>query len=235
MLRYIDSKQMGRSRLGWLDSHFHFSFAEYRNPQNVRFGALRVINDDIIQPGTGFDTHPHENMEIITYVVNGELTHADSMGNRHTLTGGQVQYMSAGTGITHSEHNFGDTALRLLQIWIFPDRQGYAPTYGDHRFRLEDRRDVWLPIAASTEDAGSQAPVRLHQDVNLCATILSPGREMPLRVAEGRQAYLVLIEGAAAVGDIALHERDALEITGEDIVIRPDGQAHLLVIEMAGE
>ena len=162
MPRYIDSKQMGRSRLGWLDSHFHFSFAEYYNPKNIRFGALRVINDDLIQAGTGFDTHPHENMEIITYVVEGELTHADSMGNRHTLTRGQVQYMSAGTGVTHSEHNFGKERLRLLQIWIFPDQKGYEPNYGDYRVAVEDRRDRWLPLVASVEDTDSPAPVRIR-------------------------------------------------------------------------
>ena len=119
MLTKIESKNMGNSNLGWLKSKFHFSFAEYYNPDNINFGVLRVINDDLVQPNTGFDTHPHRDMEIISYVVNGELTHGDSMGNKNTITRGHVQYMSAGTGVYHSEHNFGKDTLRLLQIWIF--------------------------------------------------------------------------------------------------------------------
>jgi redox-sensitive bicupin YhaK (pirin superfamily) len=107
MLHYIDHTKMGRGVHGWLDSHFHFSFAEYYNPENIQFGILRVINDDMVESQMGFDTHPHENMEIISYVVDGELTHGDSMGNKQTLTRGQVQYMSAGTGVLHSEYNLG--------------------------------------------------------------------------------------------------------------------------------
>ena len=126
---------MGRGIHGWLDSHFHFSFAEYYNPENINFGVLRVWNDDIVLPGTGFGTHPHDNMEIISYVLEGELSHADSMGNEQTLTRGQVQYMSAGTGITHSEYNHGEVPLRFFQIWIFADKRGYRPNYGDYRFK----------------------------------------------------------------------------------------------------
>ena len=122
MLRKLDHNNMGKSNLGWLRSVFHFSFAEYYNPKNINFGVLRVINDDLVDSQTGFPTHPHQNMEIISYVVNGELTHGDSMGNESTITRGHVQYMSAGTGVYHSEQNFGDETLRLLQIWILPDQ-----------------------------------------------------------------------------------------------------------------
>lgn len=123
MLRVVDSGNMGSSNLGWLRSKFHFSFAEYYNPHNIKFGVLRVINDDLVESNTGFDTHPHRNMEIISYVVNGELTHGDSMGNKNTITRGHVQYMSAGTGVYHSEHNLGKDELRFLQIWIFQIRK----------------------------------------------------------------------------------------------------------------
>lgn len=116
MLRKIESQNMGSSNLGWLRSKFHFSFAEYYNPNNINFGVLRVINDDLVLSNTGFDTHPHRDMEIISYVVNGELTHGDSMGNKNTITRGHVQYMSAGTGVYHSEHNLGEDTLRFLQI-----------------------------------------------------------------------------------------------------------------------
>ena len=232
---------MGRANHGWLDSHFHFSFAEYYNPQNIHFGVLRVMNDDLVQCGTGFDTHPHENMEIISYVVDGELTHKDSMGNEHTLSRGQVQYMSAGTGVTHSEYNHGKERLRFFQIWIFPDKEGYRPNYGDHRFKLEDRNDRWLPLAAPVENKDSAAPIKIHQDINAYASIISPGKSLDFEVASGRQVYLALIEGGAELkgknGSAAtLSMRDAAGIKDESFTITAgadDGPAHVLIIEMA--
>lgn len=233
MLKYIDSKKMGRSKLGWLDSHFHFSFAEYRNPDNISFGILRVINDDIIQPNTGFDTHPHQDMNIITYVVDGELTHADSMNNRRVLTRGQVQYMNAGTGITHSEHNRGDEILRLLQIWIFPDKKGYEPDYGDYRFDMSDREDKWMAIASDVNNTDSTAPIKIHSDINLYASVITEGESLDFSVGSNRQAYLVLIEGDADINNIKLSDRDALEIVEEDICINAIRSSHVLIIEMA--
>lgn len=232
MLKYIDGKKMGRSNLSWLHSHFHFSFAEYYNIDNINFGALRVINDDLINPHTGFDTHPHENMEIITYVIDGKLTHADSMGNQRTLTRGQVQYMSAGTGITHSEHNRGEEMLRLLQIWIFPDKRGYTPNYGDYEFTLEERENRWMPIASSFQDENSVAPVRIHADINMSAAIIAKGERLDFAVAKNRQAYMVLIEGEAMVNGIAMSERDAMEITEETVIVNATQVAHILIIEM---
>lgn len=233
MIRYIDHKKMGRSFHGWLDSHFHFSFADYYNPENIQFGALRVINDDIVQPGTGFDSHPHRDMEIISYVIDGELSHADSMGNKHTLTRGQVQYMSAGTGVIHSEHNWGKDVLRFLQIWILPDKQGHKPNYGDYPFAFEDRQNKWLPIASGADNKESSAPIRIHQDINAYATVLDSGRSLDLKVDKGRQAYLVLIEGNADINGTRLGMRDGMEIVEEDITITAADSAHILVIEMA--
>jgi redox-sensitive bicupin YhaK (pirin superfamily) len=228
----MDSAKMGRSRLGWLDSHFHFSFAEYFNPDNMRFGILRVLNDDMVQPGTGFPTHPHQDMEIISYVVEGQLTHKDSMGNEHTLTRGQGQYMSAGTGVTHSEYNHSDETLRFMQMWIFPDKKGYRPNYGDYCYPLEDRFNKWLPIATGYHNTTSAAPIKIHADVNVYATILSEGHSIELKVGEDRQAYLVLLEGKATVEDVHLHARDALEIVRQDVTITADKEAHLYVAEM---
>jgi redox-sensitive bicupin YhaK (pirin superfamily) len=233
MLRYIDHGKMGRGIHGWLDSHFHFSFADYYNPKNMQFGILRVLNDDMVEPGTGFDTHPHENMEIISYVVDGELTHGDSMGNKQTLTRGQVQYMSAGTGVLHSEYNLGKEGLRFLQIWILPDKEGYKPNYGDYRFKFEDRRDTWLPIASSTENEKSNAPIRIHSDINAYAAMVSKGKDLDFEVAKNRQAYLVLIEGNAKVNNVELSMRDAIEITEENIILHAGSDAHALIIEMA--
>jgi redox-sensitive bicupin YhaK (pirin superfamily) len=224
---------MGRGIHEWLDSHFHFSFAEYFNPENIQFGALRVINDDLVKVGKGFNTHPHEDMEIISYVVDGELTHGDSMGNRQTLSRGQVQYMSAGTGVLHSEHNLGTETLRFLQVWIVPDGQGYTPNYGDYRFQFEDRIGKWLPIATWTENTKSKAPIRIHQDVNVYATQIRAGETEKFTVEEGRQAYMVLIEGEAQVnGVVDLVARDALEITGEKIEIKAGRDAHIFLVEM---
>lgn len=233
MLQAIDSSTLGRGMHGWLDSHFHFTFGEYYNPEKINFGVMRVLNDDIIMPGTGFETHPHENMEILSYVIEGELSHADSMGNEHTLLQGQVQYMSAGTGITHSEHNHGTVPLRILQIWIYPDKDGYVPNYGDYRFAWEDRINKWLSIATSYENTASLAPVHVHQDINMYASYLSAGNLLPLEVNPGRQAYLVVAEGKARVNGIGLHARDAIEIVEEPVVVEALEDAHLVVIEMA--
>lgn len=235
MIKYIDHKKMGRSRLGWLDSHFHFSFAEYYNPDNMNFGILRVINDDLIEAHTGFDTHPHQNMEIVSYVVNGELTHADSMNNQRTLSRGQVQYMSAGTGITHSEHNRGDELLRILQIWILPDKNGYTPDYGDVMFPWNDRENKWLHMVTGTDSDHPNVPIHVHADINIYATSLSDSKEATFEINPGRQAYLVLIEGNAEIAGHILQARDALEITNENIIIKPHDNAHILIIEMKQE
>ena len=206
MLKVIRSSNMGHSNHHWLDSFHHFSFSSYYNPDKIQFGVLRVVNDDRVGPGTGFDTHPHKNMEIISYVIEGELTHADSMGNKHTLGWGQVQYMSAGTGVTHSEHNFGHELLRFLQIWIFPDKDGYAPNYGDRPFVWEDRIHRWMPIASG--DGDSKFPIQIHADVHMYASSIPRGESLAFFVPEGRQAYLVLMEGTAEINGEVLEERD---------------------------
>ena len=233
MIRYIDSAKMGRAAHGWLDSHFHFSFNGYYNPSNMHFGVLRVLNDDLVQPGTGFDTHPHANMEILSYVVSGELTHADSMGNKRSLSRGQVQYMSAGTGITHSEYNLGGELLRFLQIWIMPDKQGAQPDYGDVRFNFADRENAWLHIAAGRNNAAAQAPIKMHADINIYAAAMDKGRVPDFKVASGRQAYMTIIEGSVSVNGLRASTRDALEIVEEDIALLPEGGAHVLLLEMA--
>lgn len=234
MLRRIDNRTMGKGSLGWLESWYHFSFANYYHPQNINYGALRVLNDDLIDPGTGFSPHPHKDMEILTYVVAGELTHEDSMQNRQTLRRGEVQYMSAGTGIIHSEYNLGADPLRLLQIWIVPDRTHYQPRYGDYRFAWGDRIDRFLPIASGP---GGSAPIRLHQDCTVLATALSAGKSLRYEHIAGRQFYLVQIEGASDVNGVSLSARDALEARGESLHLTAsaDGSAHLLLFDLAEE
>jgi quercetin 2,3-dioxygenase len=232
MLKKIDNKNMGRSNLGWLRSIFHFSFAEYYNPNNINFGVLRVINDDLIEANTGFGTHPHRDMEIISYVVEGELTHGDSMGNKNTISRGHVQYMSAGTGVNHSEHNLGESTARLLQIWIFPDKKGHKPQYGDCRFKWEDRKNKWLHMVSGKD---GNAAIKINQDVNIYSLALDSGVELEFKVRAGRQAYLVQIEGASEINNIDLKDRDAMEIIEEDILIKAKDNAHFLIIEMIKE
>lgn len=229
MIRKIDNKNMGKSDLGWLNSSFHFSFAEYYNPFNIRFGSLRVLNDDLIQAKTGFDTHPHNDMEIVTYVIDGELTHKDSMGNTSTITRGEVQYMSAGTGVYHSEFNYGNKELRLLQIWILPDESGHKPNYGEYKFKWNDRINNWLQIVS---DKNGNCKVKINQDINMYVSYLEKNNEIAFKVDKDRQAYLVQIEGSSSINDIELNKKDALEIVEEDIKINASEDSHFLIIEM---
>ncbi|MEG0391610.1 MAG: pirin family protein, partial [Anaerovoracaceae bacterium] len=217
MIRVMKNERMGKSDLGWLNSSFHFSFAEYYNPSNMNFGVLRVINDDRVAPNSGFPTHPHENMEIVSYVVDGVLTHRDSMGNERELTRGQVQYMSAGNGVTHSEYNLTDAPLRFLQIWIFPDKAGYTPNYGDYPYEWKDREDQWLQIVSGGE--GEAAPVKLHQDMNISVISLSPGKTAEYSLEQGRQAYLVQIEGEGQINGNALNPGDGVEVVEEEQIL----------------
>lgn len=229
MLKKLESKNMGRSNLGWLNSLFHFSFAGYYNPDNMNFGVLRVINDDLVEVNTGFDTHPHRDMEIISYVVDGSLTHGDSMGNKNTLTRGHVQYMSAGTGVYHSEHNLGDTLSRFLQIWIVPDKKGHTPNYGDYRFEWDDRKNKWLHIVS---DKKGDAVIKVNQDVNFYVLELDNENDIDFQVGKDRQAYLVQIEGSSLINNISLSKRDALEIVEEDIKIKATELSHFIIVEM---
>lgn len=229
-MKVIDHKTMGSSDLGWLQSIFHFSFAEYRNPEKVQFGALRVINDDLIHPHTGFEKHPHRDMEIISYVVEGELSHKDSMGNESVLKRGEVQYMSAGTGVYHSEHNRGDEMLRILQIWVFPDQRNHQPNYGEYRFPWEDRVNRWLPLVSSQT---GQAPIRIHQDAAFHVISLEAGKEAYFAVGAGRQAYLIQMEGESVINGELVGGKNAVESQEEDFTIKARTTSHILVIELA--
>ncbi len=229
MIKKIENKNMGRSNLGWLQSIFHFSFAEYYNPKNMNFGSLRVLNDDLVKTNTGFPTHPHKDMEIVSYVVKGALTHGDSMGNENTLTRGQVQYMSAGTGVYHSEYNLGDDTLRFLQVWILPDNTGYKPNYGDYRFTWEERKNKWLHMVSSKS---GNAPIKINQDFNIYSIELDNNEEIDFPVNKGRQAYILQVEGSSSINELLLNERDAAEVIEENIYIKAKNTSHILVLEM---
>ena len=231
MIKKLPKENMGKSNLGWLESRFHFSFAEYRNPKNMNFGVLRVLNDDIVHPNSGFDTHPHSNMEIISYVVNGEITHKDSMGNAETLKRGEVQYLSAGDGIYHSEHNWNKTEdLRLLQIWIVPPKQGLPRLYGSKKFNALERKNKLLNIVSSQEGT---ADIKIYQDVNMYASELETNKTIDFNIKKDRQVYFVQIEGSSQIDNIILNNGDALEIVDIDkLEIKALENSHFLFIEM---
>ncbi len=230
MIKKLPKENMGKSNLGWLESRFHFSFAEYRNPKNINFGVLRVLNDDIIHPNSGFDTHPHSNIEIISYIVDGEITHKDSMGNSETLKRGEVQYLSAGDGIYHSEHNLHQSNdLRLLQIWIIPPKAGLPRLYGSHRYKFEQRDNKLLNIVSS-QDGNSN--IKIYQDINMFVNEFD--KPFEYKIQKDRQIYFVQIEGSSSINGIILEDGDAMEIVDiENLTVNPITKSHILFIEMA--
>jgi quercetin 2,3-dioxygenase len=232
MLKKLPKEKMGTSNLGWLESRFHFSFADYRNSNNMNFGVLRVLNDDIIHANSGFDIHPHSNMEIISYVINGEITHKDSMGNSETLKRGEVQYLSAGDGIYHSEHNRNKTKdLRLLQMWIIPPQAGLPRLYGSKSFAELDRKNKLLNIVSSQKGT---ADIKIYQDINIYVSELEANKTLDFNVEKNRQVYFVQIEGKSNINDIILNDGDAMEIINEkQINIKALENSHFLFIEMA--
>lgn len=232
MIKKLPKDNMGTSNLGWLESRFHFSFANYHNPKNMRFGVLRVVNDDIIHTTSGFDMHPHENMEIITYVINGELTHKDSLGNIETLTRGDVQYLSAGDGIYHSEHNLHKFEnLRLLQMWIIPPQKGLSRLYGSHKFLNEDRKNKLLNIVSSNKGL---SPIKIYQDVNFFVSELEKEKTLDFKISENRQIYFIQIEGSSLINGTELNLGDAAEIANENnLHIECVKNSHFLFIEMS--
>ncbi|MCT7587514.1 pirin family protein [Aliarcobacter butzleri] len=229
MLKKLPKENMGKSNLGWLESRFHFSFAEYRNPNNMNFGVLRVLNDDIVHPESGFDTHPHANMEIISYVVNGEITHKDSMGNSEVLRRGEVQYLSAGDGIYHSEHNLHKSDdLRLLQIWILPPQAGLPRLYGSFKFKEEQRDNKLLNIVSSLN---GNSKIKIYQDINIYVSEFD--KKLEYKIEKNRQVYFVQIEGKAEINGTILENGDAMEIVDVDkLTINPIVKSHILFIEM---
>lgn len=196
----------------WLKSRFHFSFAEYHSAANSNFGVLRVLNDDLVQPHRGFGTHPHSDMEIVTYIVNGELTHQDSLGTPAEVLGrNAVQFMTAGTGVRHSEFNHGDQPLRFVQTWIVPDANGLQPHYGSCQGQIQ--KNEWNHLASNVQDKSTSTPVKIHQDVDMYAVELELGKSVVHEMPPGRQGYLLCIEGGLKVNGQPLDRYDACEIT----------------------
>src|SRR5512140_3389943 len=188
MITVRPARERGHANHGWLDTWHSFSFADYYDEAHMGFRTLRVLNDDTVQPGEGFPTHGHRDMEIVSYVLEGALAHRDSMGTGSAIVPGDVQYMSAGTGVRHSEFNASEKEpVHFVQIWIVPDKRGYTPRYGQKTFPEAERRGTLRLVASGTGDDGS---VGIRQDVNLYATILADGETVPLEIASGRHLWV---------------------------------------------
>lgn len=231
-MKHIPIDSVYKAQHGWLQSHFHFSFAQYQDKENMHFGALRVMNDDLVQAHSGFNEHPHHDMEIITYVIRGELTHKDSMGNKESLGRGAIQYLSAGTGITHSEDNEGDEEVHLIQTWILPSEKGLNPQYGSKIFEEQEHHNKWLHLIAPE---GTKNVINIYQDANMYVTELDSGKVLDFVVSPHRQVYIKVMEGSANINTVKYKQGDAGEIVEEDITVQALSDVHILLVEMKAE
>jgi redox-sensitive bicupin YhaK (pirin superfamily) len=225
------SDERGHANYGWLDTNHTFSFANYYDPDHMGFRAVRVINDDRVMGGQGFGTHPHRDMEIISYVVEGALEHKDSMGNGSIIRPGDVQRMRAGTGVTHSEYNHSPTeTVRFLQIWVLPDENGLTPSY-EQKFFGDERRGK-LRLVASPD--GADGSVQIHQEVSMYASLLQDGENVTHQLAQGRHAWLQIVRGNVMVDGVALGEGDGASFSDTAaITIESKGDSELIVFDLA--
>ena len=232
MIMRRPAEERGRGNLGWLDSRHTFSFADYHDPEHMGFRALRVINEDRVEPGRGFGTHSHRDMEIISYVLDGELGHKDSLGTGSVIRPGDVQRMSAGTGVLHSEMNPSPSRpVHFLQIWLMPERRGLPPQYEQKRFEAEEKQGR-LRLVASRD--GRHGSVTVNQDVDLYAGLFKPGDGARLELRRGRHAWIQVARGEVTVNSETLHEGDGAAVSEEaavDIVSTAD--AEILVFDLA--
>jgi redox-sensitive bicupin YhaK (pirin superfamily) len=232
MLTQRRADQRGRANLGWLDSRHTFSFGEYYDPDHLGFRALRVINDDRVEPGGGFAPHPHRDMEIISYVLLGALEHRDSMGHGSVIRSGEVQRMTAGTGVVHSEYNpSSEEAVHFLQIWILPERKGLDPGYEQRSFPPDELQGT-LRLVASRD--GRDASLRVHQDVCLYAARLEPSQSVRHQLGLERHCWVQVARGSVRVNGVCLGQGDGAAIEGEsNIEIHGVGSAEVLLFDLA--
>lgn len=207
---------LGGENHGWLDAKHHFSFANYHDPARVHWGALRVWNDDAIQPQTGFPPHPHRDMEIITYVREGAITHEDNLGNKGRTEAGDVQVMSAGTGIRHSEYNREREVARIFQIWIIPTREGEPPSWGSKPFPRQDRSGQFVTLASGFADDADALPIRA--DARVVGAAIKAGETVEYRIGVDRKAYLAPATGAIQIGEVTAKARDGVAISDLDVI-----------------
>ena len=214
MIERREFASLGGETLDWLETHHHFSFAHYHDPARMSWGALRVWNDDEIAAGSGFAPHPHADMEIITYVLEGAVSHEDSLGNRGRTVAGDVQVMSAGSGIRHAEYNREGEPTRIFQIWIVPNRRGGPPSWGTRPFPETERAGRFVALASG--DAADSEALPIRTDARVLGARLETGQSIEYRLGPGRHAYLVPARGAVMINGIRIEERDGAAISGEE-------------------
>ena len=232
MLRIRKAGERGHAHHGWLETFHTFSFASYHDPKHTHFRALRVMNEDFVAPGKGFGTHPHDNMEIVTYVLEGALEHRDSMGNGEILRPGEFQRMSAGTGITHSEFNPSDTEpVHLYQIWLFPAVRNIAPSYEQKRFEHEARINH-LQLVASPD--GENSSLTIHQDVKIYLAELTTSNSIQYPLSRERHAWVQVLRGSVSISGASLEAGDGVAVSAEEhLQLESDTAAEVMVFDLA--
>lgn len=236
MIKITRSNEHYHHEEDWLSTYWHFSFDSYRDPEKMNFGPLRVFNDDVIAPGKGFGFHPHRDMEIVTYVTEGELEHRDDQGNQGVIRAGEVQRMTAGSGIVHSEYNHSkEKPAKLLQMWIFADRRGLVPSWEQKKFEKKEREGELFPVIVP-ESVRDERAMRIHQDAYFYISSLPSGTKVIHTMAPGRKTYLFVIEGAAKVGGYMMEAKDAARIENETSVeISADKPTESILIDLPEE
>lgn len=232
MIEVRKFETLGAANHGWLDARHHFSFAGYHDPSRIHWGNIRVWNDDTIAAKSGFPPHPHNDMEIITYVREGAITHRDSMGNEGRTEAGDVQVMSAGTGVTHAEYNLEDVTTRIFQIWIIPDRRGGDPGWGARPFPRDDRAGRFVTLASGLPGDGDALPIRT--DARVLGATIRAGESITYETTPERHLYLVPATGSVRIGDQAAEARDGVAITGLDsITITALANSEIVMVDAA--
>ncbi|MEZ5742934.1 MAG: pirin family protein [Sphingomonadaceae bacterium] len=223
---------LGAANHGWLDARHHFSFASYHDPERMHWGNIRVWNDDAIAPQTGFPTHPHADMEIVTYVREGAITHRDNLGNEGRTEAGDVQVMSAGTGIQHSEYNLEDVETRLFQIWIIPDARGGEPGWGARPFPKDDRAGQWVTLASGI--AGDEDALPIRTNARVVGATIRAGEALTYETSADRHLYLVPATGAVTINGTKVQARDGAAITGLDnFIIAAEEDSEIVLVDAA--
>ncbi|HYE60885.1 MAG TPA: pirin family protein [Phycisphaerales bacterium] len=232
MISVRKSSDRGHFNHGWLDTYHTFSFGHYYDPNHMSFRSLRVINEDVVAPGMGFPQHPHDNMEIITYILSGALAHKDTTGGASTIKPGDVQHMTAGSGIEHSEYNPSKTEpVHLLQIWLKPEARNLEPRYDEAHFTEASRRDQLRLVAAREPKDGA---IKIHQDVNLYASLLGGGKQVTHSLSPGRHAWLQIARGQVTVNGQTLSAGDGAAVSEEPrLTIQADRDAEFLLFDLA--
>jgi len=233
VIKIIRANEHYKGEHDWLTTYHHFSFGAYYNPDKMSFGPLRVFNDDIVQPGMGFDFHQHRDMEIVTYLIDGELEHKDNYGHHGIIKPGEIQRMSAGTGIFHSEYNHSnEKPLRLLQMWVLANKKNLRPSWEQHKFTKEQQLNKILPVIVP-ENAENGDALKIHQDASFYLSTITPQNSVRYNIKAGRMTYIFVIDGKAKIGNDIIQTRDAVMLQNESSVdIAAQDKTELILVDL---